>query len=288
VDGLLFRLVCVRRTGVAVYRGDGAYLRLGDGVAGELEIHLQMLRDGYPVAEILEIGNHEGSLYYIERALGEVTFGDACADRIGHGGSMADEEFAGFLGVMRRHAQAQLAGSNRSCDPQEFADFIGVVRAEANTPELAAPIHAAWEKATLLLGGLPVTLQHGDLHPFNTCPGGIIDLEDAGWAPVGFDVATAVLQPTLAEPRWRRGVLALEWFTPDQVRTYLDVLDEEFHRFDLPAPSTQIHAHLICRAINLGSHIHRNASIWQARQHMLAQSLPAFLDSGRLPLGFGA
>jgi hypothetical protein len=288
VDGLLFRLVCVRGTGVAVYRGDGAYLRLGDGLAGELETHRQMLRDGYPVAEILEVGSHEGSLYYIERALGKDTFGDACADRIGHGGSMTDEEFSGFLGVMRRHARAQLVGESPSRQPRKFADFIGVVRAAANTPELAVSIHAAWNKATLLLGGLPVTLQHGDLHPFNTCPGGIIDLEGAGWAPVGYDVATAVLEPTLAEPRWRDGVLALEWFTPVQVRTYLDVLDEEFCRFDLPAPSTQIHAHLICRAINLGSHIHRNASIWEARQLMLARALPAFLDSGRLPLAFAA
>jgi hypothetical protein len=137
VDGLQFGLVCVRATGVSVYRGDGAYLRLGDGVAGELETHLQMLRDGYPVAEILEVGKHEASLYYIERALGKDTFGDACADRIASGGSMTDEEFVGFLDVMRRHAQAQLAGDNRPCAPQEFAEFIGVDRAVDNTPELA-------------------------------------------------------------------------------------------------------------------------------------------------------
>jgi hypothetical protein len=247
-----------------------------------------MLRDGYPVAEILEVGSHTGSLYYIEGTLGEDTFGDACADRVALGGSMADEEFDRFLDVMRRHAHAQLARDNRPRGPQEFAEFIGVVRAVANTPELAVPIRAAWEEAALMLSGLPAALQHGDLHPFNVCPGGIIDLEDAGWGPVGYDVATAVLEPTLAEPRWVDGALALEWFTPDQVRTYLDGLDEEFHRFDLPAPSTQIHAHLICRAINLGSRIHRNASVWGARQLMLARVLPAFLDSGRIPLAFAA
>jgi aminoglycoside phosphotransferase (APT) family kinase protein len=247
-----------------------------------------MLRDGYPVAEILQVGHHQGSLYYIERALGEDTFGDACADRIAHGGSMTDEEFAGFLSVMRQHAQAQLAGENRSSEPEEFAEFIGVPRAVANTPDLAVTIHAAWGKAAILLSGLPTALQHGDLHPFNVCRGGIIDLESAGWAPVGYDVATAILEPTLAEPRWLDGALGLEWFTPDQVRFYRDVLVEEFDRFDLPAPSTQIHAHLVCRAINLGSRIHRNASVWEARQLMLAQVLTAFLDSGRLPLAFAA
>ena len=245
-----------------------------------------MLRHGYPVAEILDAGIHQGSLYYVESALGENTFGDACADGIAQDGSMADEEFSGFLDVMRRHARAQLAGDNRSYELHQFAEFIGVRRAMANTPGLAVSIHAAWEEATDLLNGLPMSLQHGDLHPFNTCPGGIIDLEDAGWAPVGYDVATAVLEATLAEPRWLDGALILEWFTLDQVRTYLAVLDEEFHRFDLPAPSTQIHAFLLCRAINLGSRIHRNASVWEARKLMLAHVLQSFLDSGRVPLAF--
>ena len=66
------------------------------------------------------------------------------------------------------------------------------------------------------------------------------------------------------------------------MRTYLDVLDEDFHRFDLPAPSTHIHALLLCRAINLGSHIHRDASIREARTLMLAQVLES---CGRQGLG---
>lgn len=284
LNGRLFTLVSVRRTGVAVYRSDETYLRLGDGAARELESHRQMQRDAYPVAEILEVGHHEGSLYYIESALGDRTFGDAYAETVAESGCPTDEQFAGFLDVMRRHAHAQLTGENRSCEPQAFAEFLGVERAVANTPELAVPIRGAWDRAIRLLSGLPAALQHSDLHPFNTCPGGIIDLEEAGWAPICYDVATAVFGPTLAEPRWLDGALMIEWFTSSQVRAYRSALDDEFRGFDLPVPSTLIHAHLVCRAIHLGSHIHPNPSIWEARQLMLARVLPAFLDSGRLPL----
>jgi len=286
VDGQLFRLVCVRRTGVAVYRGDGSYLRWGDALASELQAHLEMLDRGHPVADIIEVGHFEGSLYYVERSLGEQTFGDACEDPIDRGGSMGPEEFTGFLDVMRRHAHAQLVGHQRTRPPGEFAEFIGVAQAMVNTPALAKAIHEAWGDAAAILSGFPAALQHCDLHVFNACPGGIIDLEGAGWAPVGYDVATAVLEPTLAEPRWLDGQLGLQWFTPDQVRTYLEVVDEEFHRFELPGPSTQIHAHLICRAINLNSHVHSDAAIWEARQSMLAQVLQGFLDHGHVPLSF--
>jgi len=286
IDGLRFSLVCVRWTGVAVYRGEGTYLRLGDAVAGELDVHRQMLRDGHPVAEILGVGELRGSLYYIESDLGEETFGDTCEDRVAQSGSMPREEFEGFLDIMRRHAHAQLTGTQRSGDIRVFGEFIGVASAAANNPHLATVVQTAWKEAASVLGDLPSTLQHGDLHVFNTCPGGIIDLEGAGWAPIGYDVATAVLEPTLAEPRWTAGALAIEWFTPDQVRTYFELLDNQFSSANLPAPSTHVHAHLACRAINLCSRLHRNAKTWQARQAMLAGVLPAFVETRQIPLSF--
>lgn len=286
VQGLRFSLVCVRRTGVAVYRGRGTYLRLGDGVAAELDVHRQMLSDGYPVARILEVGDHRGSPYYIEADLGAQTFGDACEPGVAEGGPVPDEVFDGFLGIMGRHARAQVTGTQRPAGSDGFTEFIGLAGAAANNPHLATAIHTAWNEAASTLGDLPHTLQHGDLHLFNTCPGGIIDLEGAGWAPVGYDVVTAVLEPTLAEPRWIDGTLRLAWFTPDQVRTYLEMLDEEFVGAEMPAPSARIHAYLVCRAINLCARPHRNGSIRHARQTMLAQILPAFLETGRLPLSF--
>jgi hypothetical protein len=284
IDGLRFSLVCVRGTGVAVYRGEGTYLRLGDAVAGELDVHRQMLRDGHPVAKILGVGELRGSLYYIESDLGETTFGDGCEDRVAQCGSMPSEEFDRFLDIMRRHAHAQLTGTQRSGDIRVFGEFIGVDSAAANNPHLATMIQTAWHVAASVLGDLPSTLQHGDLHVFNTCPGGIIDLEVAGWAPIGYDVATAVLVPTLAAPRWVAGTLAIEWFTPDQVRVYLELLDKEFYSANLPVPSTQLHAHLACRAINLCSRIHRSTKTWQARQAMLAGVLSAFVETHQIPL----
>jgi len=41
------------------------------------------------------------------------------------------------------------------------------------------------------LDEFPGTLVHGDLHAFNMCAGGVIDLEGSGWGIAGYDALTA-------------------------------------------------------------------------------------------------
>lgn len=196
LDDRVFELVCVRHSGVAVYRGNGVYLRLGNAASHELELHRQMLDAGYPVADILEVGEHAGSMYYIEASLGPSTLGDEYADGNSDGRPMSGEQFAAFLYVMRQHAHAQLNAPRRPWRPEQFSEFIGVGGAVANNPDLIIAIQAAWAEAAALLGDLPATLQHGDLHPFNTCQQGVIDLEDAG----GHRLGTTSQQPCSTTP----------------------------------------------------------------------------------------
>jgi hypothetical protein len=219
LNGAAFELVCVRRTGVAVFRGDGTYLRWGSAIPGELEVQRRMLEQGYPVPDIVEVGEHAGAAYVIEESLGVRTLGDICADRSGSS-RMTNAEFSTFQDIMRAQARAQLKRT-RPWHRGDLADFLGVARACENLPTLAATVEGAFGQAAALLGPLPSTLQHGDLHPFNTCWLGIIDLEGAGWAPAGYDVTTAVLDPTLADSRWDEARPRLAWFTKQQVTAYL-------------------------------------------------------------------
>jgi hypothetical protein len=285
VSGRSFELVCVRRSGVAVYRGDDSYLRLGQATVDEVAIQRRMLAEGYPVAQILEVGERGGAAYFVEESLGSDTWGDTHEERLSSGGRVSDQEFWVFGDVMLRWAGAQVRGARQPCQPAVLADFLGVARAADNLPELATPIRAAFERAVLALGELPGALQHDDLHGFNTCARGVIDLEGVGWAVAGYDVATAVLEPSLAESRWEDDRLALSWFTEEQVREYLDRLDDEFLRASAPPPSSYLDAYLMCRAISMCSHVHRDEAVWNGRRHMLTRLLPFFLDAGRLPLG---
>jgi hypothetical protein len=287
LDGASFELVCVRRSGVAVYRGDRGYLRLGTAVASELAAHREMLERGYPVADILEVGVHGGSTYFLETSLGTGTIGDACAERGGGSGQlMSSREFSAFRGIMTRWAHAQLTARRRPPSVTELADFLGVTRAVGNVPRLAPGIREAFGRASTSLGGLPATMQHGDLHPFNVCRLGVIDLEGAGWAPAGYDVATAVFEPTLAEANWVDGRLAVAWFSHPQLATYFAALDEEFLRASLPWPSTLLDAHLMCRAIARCSHVHREGVIQSSREDVLERLLSAFLAEGRVPIAW--
>lgn len=285
VNGRSFDLVCVRRSGVAVYRGDDAYLRLGAATVPEVAMQRRLLAGGFPVAEILEVGEHGGSPYFVEASLGRDTWGDAHEGRIDAGGRVSDQEFWVFGEVMLQWARAQLGGERSPWQSGDLADLLGVARAADHVPEVATAIGAAFEQAVTELSDLPGAHQHDDLHAFNACPGGVIDLEGIGWAAAGYDVATAVLDPSLAEGRWEDGTLVLTWFTEDQVRTYLDRLDEEFLRASAPPPSTLVDAYLMCRAISACSHIPPHETVWNRRRDLLVRLLPFFLETGRLPLG---
>lgn len=282
LNGAWFELVCVRQSGVAVFQGDGTFLRLGSAISDELEVQRRMLELGYPVPDIVEVGEHAGAAYVIEESLGDRTLGDVWADRTG-GARTTDHEFSAFLDVMRRQARAQL-NDTRPWRREDVADFLGVARTCANVPALAGMVEGAFGRAVALLRPFPSSLQHGDLHPFNTCPAGIIDLEDAGWAPAGYDVTTAVLDPTLADSRWDHARPALAWFTSRQVTVYLSAVDEEFRRAMLPPPSGFLDAYLVCRAIAICSRIPRDGAIWDRRQRMLDRALTSFLDEGRFPI----
>jgi hypothetical protein len=285
VGGRPFALVTVRRSDVAVYRGEGAYLRLGLATVDEVALQRRMLDEGYPVAEILDVGEHTGSPYFVEASLGEDTWGDAHEERIRPGVAVGAEEFWEFGDVMLRWARAQVQGVRRPWQVTDLAGLLGVDRAVDHLPGLAVSIRAAFGQAATLLHDLPGALQHDDLHPYNACPGGVIDLEGVGWAVAGYDVVTAVLEPSLAQARWVDDVLALAWFAEEQVREFLERLDDDFVRASARAPSTYLDAYLICRAISRCSHVHPDERVWNGRRDMLARLLTFFLDAGRLPLG---
>lgn len=285
VEGRAFELVAERRTGVAVYRGDGVYLRLGHASVAEVGVQRRLSDQGYPVPTLLGVGEHDGSPYFVEASVGPHTLGDLMDEQAGGGAEIGTELFATFADLLLRWAGAQLTGDRRPWRSADLAGLLGVARVVENEPDLAEPVRASFEQAAGLLRDVPGALQHDDLHAFNMCAGGVIDLEGVAWAAAGYDVTTALFEPALAEGRWQDDRLALAWFTPAQVRGVLARLDDEFAGASAPPPSSLLDAYLVCRALHRCSHVHRDAAVQTARVDMLARLLPPFLDTGRLPLG---
>jgi|SoiMetStandDraft_5_1073268.scaffolds.fasta_scaffold127677_2 hypothetical protein len=125
IAGQTFERVCVRRTGVAVYRGDQTYLRIGPELAAELDLHKAMLSFGFPVAGILGEGMHEGFAYFIEESLGPQTLGDRFEEELDARGGITDEGFAEFMDVVERQTWAQLSMPPRPASADEFDHVLG-------------------------------------------------------------------------------------------------------------------------------------------------------------------
>jgi hypothetical protein len=272
---------------VGVYRGDGAYLRIGPGLAAERATHRQMARRGFPVAAILEHGYRGRLPYYVERSLGSSTLGDIFDAEVDTRGSVSDDSFECFTEVIVRHALAQARMATAGWSRRAFAEFIGVAQAAALHPDVAADLRDACEGAIGRLQQFPGTLLHGDLHSDNTCAGGVIDLEGAGRGVIGYDVVTAVFIPAMTEAVPESGAPPSAGFSSAQLRRYLSRLDDTFGACGSGPVSDQLEALLLCRAISMCSRRHRDPAIWPIRTRLLSTTLDTVRRGGGLAARWG-
>jgi hypothetical protein len=285
--GRRFERVCVRHTGVGIYRGDQTYLRIGRGLHAELAIHRQMARRAFPVARILERGYLHDLPYYVEESLGPSTLGERFDTEVAARGSVSDESFDCFGDVIADQARAQARMATARWSAGTVAELVGVARARALLPDVEDAISDAFEWAVARLEQLPGTLVHVDLHPDNTCAGGVIDLEGAGRGVIGYDVVTAVFVPAMCEPEPLGDAPPYPGFSSAQLTRYLSRLDAVFAGLGPGPVSDHLDALLLCRVIALGSRRHRDPDTWAIRNRLLRTSLDTVRRGGDLGARLG-
>jgi Phosphotransferase enzyme family len=269
-----FEIVCVRRSGVAVYRGDNAYLRIGAVLEAEIAAHRLMLERGYPVARILSTGRHGGVPYMIETSLGRMTLGDRFSAEHEVDGRISEQGFGIYLTVAERYARAQAASVVDVAGPRALARLVGLEDAVVLVPDVADAVREAFIAAVPALERLPMALTHPDLHALNMCPGGVIDLEDVDWGPAGYDVVTAPFVQDLCGLVDR----GTRWLSTSQVDAYLGMVDRVFGEEGLRIPSDLLNELLVCRSIALCATRHPVPALWAARQRVLRRVVRGFLD----------
>ena len=284
LGGERFTLVCVRRSGVSVYRGQETYLRIGPGFDSERRLQQAMLDRDYPVPRLLDTGEYDGMPYAVEESLGTTPLDDLFEPRREAGEAIPATDFAVLTDVVQRLARAQVAAAEPSTATSSeamsgFADMIGV-RSAASSTGHGARLLAVFDEAVASLSELPVVLLHGDLHESNLCRGGVIDLEGSGSGPAGYDVTTAVFIPAMSAPMTRPLGPARGWYGEEQVATYLSVVDQAFTAGEFRPASRHLDAFLLCRAIALCAHRHRDDAIWRLRQGVLDAALDAIATGG--------
>jgi len=208
-DGLLYK-----RTGGIQVRDEAAYQECLAGL-------------GYPVPQIVDVGAADGTWYFTEKSAG-VSLHDqalACAD---DSGAVSDSLIGSAAEISARLLEAQARNPLQSSPAGvrawfEHAGWAANVRDE--NPDLDTPrVRDLIEHALRRLRDVPMCRSHLDYGLPNAFPGGVIDWQHHGAAPLGYDVYPML--DIAAFKGGNRGYL----FTAAQRSAYVRHLDEVSER----------------------------------------------------------
>ena len=200
IDGVTYIRIPRARVdsgGVAVYKGPAAFLRLGatSVVSQYRDTHARMEAAGYPVAKVTGNGHYDQWAYYVEESLGEQTYARSFSVEFDRDGTVSDELFDGFVNTCKTFLVAQLSANHGVSDFAEFARETHIKTLIEELPQWEGAIERRLRAAMRNLREVPFVLSHGDFNPANLLQGGVIDIENAMSAPLGYDAVTAVETP---------------------------------------------------------------------------------------------
>ena len=242
----------------AVFRSEDreSYLRTGKEsyVWGEANMTRDLCRRGFPVPKVLEVGEMQnGFSYYVERSLGNRTFGSRCKEETERFGLVQEGTFNAYAAVIEKVFEAQCKRDNILPQDLETLDSIanvsGVVRRNP-PPEKLWPVYEdMYQRVRQTLSELPWGFVHRDLNPYNVLPRGVIDLEIVTAGPIGYDVSLAVLSQRIRRPYLP--VWESFGFTPLQMQSLSRRIDEVAAQNNIPPVSKYASEFMLLRIMQM-------------------------------------
>ena len=236
---------------VSVYRSGGEFMRLGESgqVKKEFAVHKKLLRLKFPVAAILKNGKFGKLSYYTEKSLGEDHFGHIFRDDYNKSKTINRKNFALFLKISEKFAEAQLATTTNKPRLSEFFFQIHKPEVFKELPQYKKLLAKSFHKIQANLKNLPFVLSHGDFNPHNIYPKGVTDLETFHYAPLGYDIVTNITQisffPLGHTYEFYRGY----YFSTQQRQQYFALMDNLFIKHGYKPISEYKQHFIMCRAV---------------------------------------
>ena len=251
IDGQAFQLLGTQRGGASVYRGVGTYLRIGDSetIARDLALHRTMEKARFPVAQIVQEGTLAHRSYFLELSLGDASFRALFEKDIDDASAISAAKFKSFLSVSKQLMGAQTKMADGPWDVEEFAWGVKLTTLCRELPAHADEIRARFVKAAKRLSVLPKTLLHGDNNPANMYQGGVIDLEDSFYGPLGYDQIAALMSIEWSPVRRDYEFYAQYRFSDEQKKEYLKMVDTLGKKAGVAALSEHADDLAFCRAL---------------------------------------
>ena len=235
LDGEVFTFVKVREfIPVSIYKGKNSFLKTGsrDVLEKEFDFQKHLFELGFPVPSMTNMGEVGEIFYFTEESLGEDSFEDLFLRDVDERKEIPDEHFRRLVEIIRKYANSQIKTSAECNNHERFTQSLlrhDLINEEI--PDVADKTNEALKKALNALSIFPVVLTHCDFHAANIFPKGIIDFEGFTYAPFGYDLLTNIYAAYIFSSEKSEVKYS---FTEEQIRQYLDEIDEICTIHNLP------------------------------------------------------
>jgi len=237
---------------ISVYQNKGLFLRIGPKklITKELNIHMQMLFQGFPVAQIIKEGIYENQYFYVEESLGDTHLGETFGQDYTKNKEISKYSFSAFKKISKKFATAQLSDQeNKIKNKKEFLKGFRIDTIMEELPELKEEILKAFNKFKTRVSVFPIVLTHGDLNPHNLLPKGVIDLENTFYGPTGYDLISNIFTIYFFPKKGNYEIKRRYEFTNTQLSKYLNNMDKLYSSFQLPILSEYKDDYVFARSI---------------------------------------
>lgn len=271
IEGMEFVLMPRQRAGgaqdaIEVYKGEGIFLRIGSPqvIEHHLKTHRDMLEAGFPVANILKVGKLDDRIFFIEEGLGRSLL-DIFTEDCKTAGKISDEHFAVQMELTRRHLEAQSRTKQQERDAASFAKGVHMDIVCSELPQQATALRKRFESAIENTRDYPYVLSHGDYNAANILEKGVIDFEDALYAPIGFDPVSAIVTTELYPSEGDYESLSRYRFTETQRSEFYRMCDGIFASLGILPLSAVAEDFAFFRTIWLVARMHKWPKLQQYR-----------------------
>lgn len=237
IAGVEYCLVRERRDKVAVYQGPDAYMRIGSASILGREIALQKILNQAkaPVPLVLKEGvTDNGQLWFTESVIPGELLGQIFCNEWKTNRRVSDESFQRMLQLAKAWTSAQLTTTNSA----PALDLEGLFQHQhlSHLAHLANLDDRSFDnlvsKLKIDLAKTANVVTSFDLGTFNVFGAGVIDLETAGYGPLGYDPLSLITgffwyprgeASQIGQP----GIRPFE-FSEEQIASYIHELREFF------------------------------------------------------------
>lgn len=283
INGKIFEHVKNRHHApVSIYKAADVYLRIGpkDKIQKEIDVLKKLEAFGFPVPHFLEEGNFENRYYYTETSIGDEHFSQIFKKNLSLSAVVSNADIGKLIEFTKKYAEAQLKTINpvNKFVPSQFEDFIHLSTLLTELPQLETKTVKAIQKVEKVMVQLPQALTHGDYNPHNIYPGGIIDWESSAIMPLGYDIATNIIQIYFFPLKGDYEFIGGYTYSKEQIGWYWDEIDKVYVEHGLPKISNFKNDFIFSRCIWSVVRMQKTPKIQKWRYDQYEKVLDAYLN----------